>query len=92
MLVFEPINIVGTDYIDYANYEAQDAIAHSNVYGATSGFGSQGLSAYDQVASPTCASNWCVLFGDYYAQGSPLELQQIANSDPFDPTYGSGGD
>jgi hypothetical protein len=89
MLIFEPINRVNGNDADYSNYEAQDAIAHSNAYGATFGFGSQGLSLAD-FNSPPCASNWCILFGYYYAQGSPLELQQIANSDPFDELCSSG--
>jgi hypothetical protein len=91
MLMIEPINLVGTDNADYPNYEAKDAIAHASVYGGRSGFGSQGLSAYDSFTSPTCASNWCILFGDYFAQGGPLELQQIANSDPYDETCGTLG-
>lgn len=93
MLIFEPINRVGTDDTDYSNYEAKDAIAHGNTYGATFGFGSQGLSLYDSLQWPLnpCASNWCVLFNTYYAQGSPLELQQIANSDPTDQNCGTGG-
>ena len=50
--------------------------------------------AYDSVQfglGNPCASDWCKMFGDYYAQGSPLELQQIANSDPNDETCGTGG-
>lgn len=90
MLIFEPINRVAGDDINYSNYEAKDAIAHSNGYGGTFGFGSQGLSLYDSVAS-TCASNWCTEFNTYFAQGSPLELQQIANSDPTDQNCGTGG-
>ncbi len=31
------------------------------------------------------------MFNLYYAQGSPLELQQIANSDPTDQTCGTNG-
>jgi hypothetical protein len=88
MLIFEPINRVNSDDTDYSNYEAKDAIAHSNAYGATFGFGSQGLSLNDKL-NPPCASNWCNLFGDYYARGSPLELQQIANTDPTDQTCGT---
>jgi hypothetical protein len=94
MLVFEPINRVNGDDADYPNYEAKDAIAHSNTYGGTFGFGSQGLSLYDSIQFPlghACASNWCGNFNTYYAQGSPLELQQIANSDPTDQSCGSGG-
>ena len=93
MLIFEPINRVGGDDTDYSNHEAKDAIAHSNTYGGTFGFGSQGLSLYDSDLWPLspCASNWCVNFNSYVGQMSPLELQQIANSDPTDQTCGSGG-
>jgi hypothetical protein len=34
---------------------------------------------------------WCSLFNNNSAQGSPLELQQIANSDPTDQTCGTNG-
>jgi len=90
MLIFEPINRVDGTANDpnYPNYEASDAVKHGNVYGATFGFGSQGLSAADNGVS--CASNWCNLFLGTFSQGSPLELQQIANSNPFDDTCGSG--
>jgi len=91
MLIFEPLNRVNGDDTDYSNYQAKDAIAHCNAYGITYGFGSQGLSLNDKLNNPSCASNWCTLFSvDYYPQGSPLELQQIANSDPFDSTCSSG--
>lgn len=95
MLIFEPLNRVGGDDTDYSNYEATDAIAHANTYGGTFGFGSQGLSLYDktnyQILLRPCASNWCGNFNTYVGQASPLELQQIANSDPTDSSCGTGG-
>jgi hypothetical protein len=95
MFIFEPINRVDGTVNDpnYPDYEAGDAVKHGNVYGATLGFGSQGLSLYDNSLYPLspCASNWCVNFNNNYAQGSPLELQQIANSDPTDQDCGSLG-
>ena len=96
MLIFEPINRVDGTANDpnYPNYEAADAVKHGNTYGATLGFGSQGLSLFDKTQftqGQSCASNWCSLFNNNSAQGSPLELQQIANSDPTDQTCGTNG-
>jgi hypothetical protein len=91
MLIFEPINRVNNNDTDYSNYQASDAIKHGNLYGATFGFGNQGLSLADQNPPPsTCASNWCNNFLANFPQGSPLELQQIANSDAFDGTCSGG--
>lgn len=92
MLIFEPINRVGSSSSDsqYPDYEASDAVKHGNLYGATFGFGSQGLSLNDFISAPPCASNWCTNFNNNFPRGSPLELQQIANSDPTDQTCVSG--
>lgn len=71
----------GTD----PNTMAQYAVAAANGHGFVNGFGSQGLSAADYQPTGTGCStanaNWCVLFGDYYSLGMPLELQQISISD-----------
>jgi hypothetical protein len=94
MLIFEPITAVAMDNTDYSNVEASDAISRSNAYGETFGFGNQGLSLYDRsqtIAGNPCSSNWCALFTSNSPQGSPLELQQVANSDPTDSTCGTGG-
>jgi hypothetical protein len=95
MLIFEPINQVAGDNADYSNYQAMDAVSRSNGYGETFGFGSQGMSLYDEIQfninHNPCFSNWCALFSSNFAQGSPLELQQVANSDPTDSTCGTGG-
>ena len=90
---FWAINEVSSD-VTYPNTEAQYATAAANVYGFVNGFGSQGLSLLD-VTSSTCtsgtsASNWCQLFGQYHATGMPLELQQIAISDPTNVTCATG--
>lgn len=34
-------------------------------------------------------SNWCTVFGAWYVNGMPLELQQISLSDPFDENCAS---
>ncbi len=91
MQIFEPINVVGSNNTDYSDFEAADAIAHGNLFGSTFGFGSQGMSLLDVLNPLSCVSNWCNSFGTYFPRGSPLELQQIANSDPTDSTCGGGG-
>src|SRR5712691_4698055 len=70
-----------------------DALAHVNGYGSANGFGSQGLSLYDELQYPIghCASDWCSQFDQSYTAGSPLELQQVANSNPFDSDCGGAG-
>jgi hypothetical protein len=90
---FWSINEVSSD-VTYPNTEAQYATAAANVYGFVNGFGSQGLSLLDDTSSAcvsgTSASNWCQLFGQYHATGMPLELQQIAISDPTNVTCATG--
>ena len=85
------------DY-DYATQEASYAVGWSNAFGVRDGFGSQGLSALDQVncvspnTCPVCttggahcaASNWYPLFGQYRSLGVPLELQPESLSYPGD--------
>jgi hypothetical protein len=80
--LYWPINRVnGSD--TYSNDEAQYATESTNAQGYIGGFGSQGLSLLDVTTcgTGTSASNWCYLFGQYYKQGMPLELQQISISD-----------
>ncbi len=88
--LLQPLNVVDNNYTDYPDWEAQDAVAHANGYGIVDGFGSQGLSLKDKLLPPPtnhCASDWCAMFSAYN-RGNPLELQQIANSDPSDTTCG----
>jgi hypothetical protein len=83
----------------YGSLEAALAVTWANRFGWRDGFGSQGLSAQDQISctavggcpvstcvSPTTcsASNWYPMFGTYGPQGVPLELQPIALSYPND--------
>ena len=94
MLLFQPLNAVNGNNSDYSNFEASNAVSHTNGFGGTDGFGSQGLSLYDQIQLGNhnpCASNWCAMFSLYQPGGSPLELQQIAPSDPHDESCGTGG-
>jgi hypothetical protein len=62
------------------------AVAAGNGAGYINGFGSQGLSLLDQCPPGNSADDWCNLFTNtttnYFARGMPLELQQIAISDP----------
>ncbi len=82
-----PINLVDSDNT-YPNTEALYAISAANTFGFVNGFGSQGLSLKDvgTCGIGTSASNWCYLFGLYYPRNMPLELQQIAISDPSNKT------
>jgi hypothetical protein len=88
-----PINEVGTQ-LGYPDMEAADAIAAANAFGVVNAFGSQGLSLLDVTTGPctsgSSASDWCYLFNQYHARGTPLELQQIAISDPTNQSCASG--
>lgn len=62
------------------------AVAAGNGFGYINGFGSQGLSLLDTCSPGGSAGDWCYEFtnttNNYFARGMPLELQQIAISDP----------
>jgi hypothetical protein len=60
------------------------AIAAGNGFGYINGFGSQGLSLLD-TGCTGAAADWCNLFDNNYTRGMPLELQQIAISNPDVP-------
>jgi len=62
------------------------AVSAGNGFGYINGFGSQGLSLLDTCSHNGSAGDWCYEFTNtttsYFALGMPLELQQIAISDP----------
>lgn len=65
---------------------ASIAVGSGNAFGYINGFGSQGLSLLDTCSHNGSAGDWCYEFtnttNNYFALGMPLELQQIAISDP----------
>ncbi len=86
MKVFAPINEAGspTDR-NYGTQEAAAAVVNGNGHGFVDGFGSQGLSASDQVnGCSSSTSDWCSSFGLWWKTGAPLELQQLSLSDETD--------
>ncbi len=86
----EFLQVLGLDSDDsYGMREAQQAVLYGNATGTTDGLGSQGLSVLDTSALNGCSmatSYWCDAFAAYNPLGSPLELQQLSLSDPFDST------
>jgi len=65
---------------------ASIAVGAGNGFGYINGFGSQGLSLLDTCSQYGSAGDWCYEFtnptNSYFVLGMPLELQQIAISDP----------